>query len=69
MIVKTTPEQDSKIRYWYRDHVRAHHAEGCEPPGYTLMVELGLLSHFDVTASVKFGAEVLELGEVVVERE
>ena len=66
MIIKTTVEQDRQLNEWYRKHVRAHHEEGLEPPGFTLQFELGLLLHYGNSVSAICGDDRLELGEVEV---
>lgn len=66
MLIKTTHEQDQKIFLWYRKIVRDHHAEGCKPPGFELVVELGHPSHIDVEAVAVCGFSHLDLRPVEV---
>lgn len=66
MIIKTTAEQDEMILRWYKAIVRAHYEEECEPPGYTLEIELGLPSHFEIEGQAVCGPRHLRLGVVEV---
>lgn len=67
MFIKTTAEQDEEIQRWYQAIVRDHHADGCEPPGFTLKIELGHPSHFEIEGEVVCGTSRLCLGAVEVE--
>lgn len=66
MIIYTTTAQDSTLQDWYRQILRAHHDDGCEPPGFTLEIELGLPSHYGISATAVCGSQRLELGDVEV---
>ena len=68
MIIKTTAKQDQEIQCWYRAIVGAHHAEGCEPPGFTLKIELGHPAHFEIEieGEAVCGTSSLSLGAVDV---
>ena len=67
MIIKTTAKQDQEIQCWYRAIVGAHHAEGCEPPGFTLKIELGHLAHLgEIEGEAVCGTSILSLGAVDV---
>lgn len=69
MIIYTTAEQDKMIGEWYRPHVKAHHEEGCEPPGYTLQINLGIPDFYGYSGTVVCGADRLEIGDVRVDFE
>ena len=67
MIIKTTAKQDQEIQCWYRAIVGAHHAEGSEPPGFTLKIELGHLEHWgEIEGEAVCGTSSLSLGAVDV---
>ena len=66
MIIKTSAKQDDAISEWYRPIVRAHHDEGCEPPGFLFMIELGHPGQIPIEGTVVCGSAQLDLGEVSV---
>ena len=67
MIIRTNKSQDLRIQHWYQSIVRSHHAEECEPPGFTLHIEMGLQSHYEQTISAVCGSQAVYLGCVEVE--
>lgn len=66
MLIRTTAEQDQEIQRWYQAILRDHHAEGCEPPGFTFQIELGHPAHFDIEGEAVCGTSRLRLGQVQV---
>lgn len=69
MLIRTSAAQDSILHDWYRKIVQAHHDEGCDLPGFTLEIDLGLPAHYGTDIVAICGSARLELGQVDVSSE